>query len=83
MMFSDRRTTGTQVEDKAIELNPRLSLAGLDHYYRDFYDGLFGWTCGDAVPGCEGYHLFTTPVGQEVPVLRCSTLRTRSPSRPS
>lgn len=28
-----------------------------------FYDGLFAWNFQD-VPGFEGYHLFTTPVGQ-------------------
>ena len=32
---------------------------------RTFYDGLFGWTFADPIPGFEGYHLFTTPVGQE------------------
>jgi len=31
---------------------------------KDFYAGLFGWGFQD-VPGFEGYHLFTTPVGQE------------------
>ena len=29
-----------------------------------FYAGLFDWGFQD-VPGFEGYHLFTTPVGQE------------------
>lgn len=30
-----------------------------------FYQALFGWTFSDPIPGFEGYHLFTTPVGQE------------------
>ena len=31
---------------------------------RRFYGGLFPWTFQD-VPGFEGYHLFTTPVGPD------------------
>lgn len=30
-----------------------------------FYAGLFDWSFGDPIPGFEGYHLFTTPVGEE------------------
>ena len=30
-----------------------------------FYSRLFGWSFADPIPGFEGYHLFTTPVGQE------------------
>ncbi|MDQ2690298.1 MAG: VOC family protein [Chloroflexota bacterium] len=30
-----------------------------------FYTDAFGWTFGPDIPGFEGYHLFTTPVGQE------------------
>ena len=30
-----------------------------------FYSGLFDWSFGDPIPGFDGYHLFTTPVGQE------------------
>ena len=30
-----------------------------------FYRDAFGWTFADPIPGFEGYHLFTTPVGQE------------------
>jgi uncharacterized protein len=32
---------------------------------RQFYRDAFGWAFGDPIPGFEGYHLFTTPVGQE------------------
>jgi predicted enzyme related to lactoylglutathione lyase len=32
---------------------------------RTFYSGLFDWDFADPIPGFEGYHLFTTPVGQE------------------
>jgi uncharacterized protein len=32
---------------------------------KEFYSGLFGWSFADPIPGFEGYHLFTTPVGQE------------------
>jgi len=32
---------------------------------RDFYAGLFGWAFGDAVPGFEDYHLFSTPAGPD------------------
>ena len=31
---------------------------------RDFYQRLFGWSF-QQMPGYEGYHLFTTPVGEE------------------
>ena len=31
---------------------------------RSFYGDLFGWSFADPIPGFEGYHLFTTPVGQ-------------------
>jgi uncharacterized protein len=30
-----------------------------------FYEGAFGWSFAPDIPGFEGYHLFTTPVGQE------------------
>jgi predicted enzyme related to lactoylglutathione lyase len=30
-----------------------------------FYSGLFDWSFADPIPGFDGYHLFTTPVGQE------------------
>ena len=30
-----------------------------------FYDGLFGWAFQDEIPGFEGYHMFTTPAGEE------------------
>jgi uncharacterized protein len=30
-----------------------------------FYSGLFEWSFADPIPGLDGYHLFTTPVGQE------------------
>ena len=30
-----------------------------------FYSEAFGWTFGEPIPGFEGYHLFTTPVGEE------------------
>jgi predicted enzyme related to lactoylglutathione lyase len=32
---------------------------------RRFYAELFGWAFSAEIPGFEGYHLFTTPVGQE------------------
>jgi uncharacterized protein len=32
---------------------------------RRFYGDLFGWTFGDEIPGFEGYHMFSTPVGTE------------------
>ena len=32
---------------------------------RTFYAELFDWDFADPIPGFEGYHLFTTPVGQE------------------
>jgi hypothetical protein len=32
---------------------------------RTFYEALFGWSFPPEVPGFEGYHMFTTPVGQE------------------
>jgi len=32
---------------------------------KSFYAGLFGWSFGDPIPGFAGYHLFTTPVGQD------------------
>lgn len=31
---------------------------------RDFYQRLFGWSFQE-MPGYSGYHLFTTPVGEE------------------
>lgn len=31
---------------------------------KSFYGGLFGWSFQE-VPGYEGYHLFTTPVGEQ------------------
>jgi len=30
-----------------------------------FYSGLFEWSFSHPIPGFDGYHLFTTPVGQE------------------
>jgi predicted enzyme related to lactoylglutathione lyase len=30
-----------------------------------FYAELFGWSFLDEIPGFEGYHMFTTPAGQE------------------
>jgi predicted enzyme related to lactoylglutathione lyase len=30
-----------------------------------FYQTVFGWTFPPEIPGFEGYHMFTTPVGQE------------------
>jgi predicted enzyme related to lactoylglutathione lyase len=30
-----------------------------------FYESAFGWSFAPEIPGFEGYHLFTTPVGQE------------------
>ena len=32
---------------------------------RHFYDELFGWKFADEIPGFEGYHMFSTPVGDE------------------
>jgi predicted enzyme related to lactoylglutathione lyase len=32
---------------------------------RRFYGELFGWSFAEEIPGFEGYHMFTTPVGQE------------------
>ncbi len=32
---------------------------------KSFYSGLFDWSFADPIPGFDGYHLFTTPVGQE------------------
>jgi uncharacterized protein len=32
---------------------------------RRFYGELFGWTFAPDSPGFEGYHLFTTPAGEE------------------
>ena len=31
---------------------------------RDFYQSLFGWSFQE-MPGYEGYHMFTTPAGEE------------------
>jgi uncharacterized protein len=30
-----------------------------------FYEEVFGWTFPPEIPGFEGYHMFTTPAGQE------------------
>ena len=30
---------------------------------RNFYGELFGWKFADEIPGFEGYHMFSTPVG--------------------
>jgi predicted enzyme related to lactoylglutathione lyase len=30
-----------------------------------FYEGVFGWTFPPEIPGFEGYHMFTTPVGED------------------
>jgi hypothetical protein len=30
-----------------------------------FYEAAFGWNFPPEIPGFEGYHLFTTPVGEE------------------
>lgn len=30
-----------------------------------FYAELFGWSFQDEIPGFEGYHMFSTPVGEE------------------
>ncbi len=43
--------------------NPRLSSAGLDFYYRDFYDGLFGKELGAAFSNANG-QLFERHVGR-------------------
>ena len=32
---------------------------------KTFYSEAFGWTFAEPIPGFEGYHLFTTPAGQE------------------
>lgn len=32
---------------------------------RRFYGELFGWSFAEEIPGFQGYHMFTTPVGQE------------------
>jgi predicted enzyme related to lactoylglutathione lyase len=32
---------------------------------RRFYGELFGWSFQDEIPGFEGYHMFSTPVGEE------------------
>ena len=32
---------------------------------RRFYGELFGWKFADEIPGFEGYHMFSTPVGDE------------------
>src|SRR3990170_3274657 len=32
---------------------------------RRFYSELFGWSFADEIHGFEGYHMFSTPVGQE------------------
>lgn len=32
---------------------------------RRFYADVFGWNFADDIPGFEGYHLFTTPAGQQ------------------
>ncbi len=32
---------------------------------RQFYAEIFGWTFADDIPGYEGYHLFTTPAGEQ------------------
>ena len=32
---------------------------------KTFYETVFGWTFPPEIPGFEGYHMFTTPVGQE------------------
>lgn len=31
---------------------------------RDFYASAFGWSFAPDIPGFEGYHLFTTPAGE-------------------
>lgn len=31
---------------------------------RSFYGELFGWKFADEIPGFEGYHMFSTPVGE-------------------
>ena len=30
-----------------------------------FYEALFGWTFPPEIPGFAGYHMFTTPAGEE------------------
>ncbi len=32
---------------------------------KTFYEGVFGWTFPPEIAGFEGYHMFTTPVGEE------------------
>lgn len=32
---------------------------------RGFYREVFGWTFPPEIPGYEGYHMFTTPAGEE------------------
>ncbi len=32
---------------------------------KGFYSAVFGWTFPPEIPGFEGYHMFTTPVGEE------------------
>lgn len=32
---------------------------------KNFYGELFGWKFADEIPGFEGYHMFSTPVGDE------------------
>lgn len=32
---------------------------------RQFYQEVFGWTFPPEIPGFEGYHMFTTPAGEE------------------
>lgn len=32
---------------------------------RRFYSELFGWSFADEIPGFEGYHMFSTPVGPD------------------
>lgn len=32
---------------------------------KSFYAETFGWSFGPDTPGIEGYHLFTTPAGEE------------------
>jgi uncharacterized protein len=31
---------------------------------KNFYGELFGWKFADEIPGFEGYHMFSTPVGE-------------------
>jgi predicted enzyme related to lactoylglutathione lyase len=32
---------------------------------KTFYEGVFGWQFPPEIPGFEGYHMFTTPAGEE------------------